>query len=95
MDFELVPVADRVIIRPDEPEKEVGGVLVPDSVHKRPQTGEIIAVGSGTPDYQMTCEVGQKCYFKSYPWPEVEMPDGEKLLVIRERELFGVLKPTK
>ena len=42
------PLADRVIIRPLDPEqKTAGGIIIPDAAKEKPQKGEVVAVGPG------------------------------------------------
>lgn len=45
----LEPFEDRVVIQPDEAPKEIGGIIVPDTVQDqlKPAKGTIIAVGPG------------------------------------------------
>ena len=39
---QIVPFADKVLIKPDALEREIGGIMV---ANERPQRGEVIAVG--------------------------------------------------
>jgi len=44
----LQPLRDRVLVRPSEEEKQTsGGIVLPDTARKRPQEGEVLAVGAG------------------------------------------------
>jgi len=46
--MKVKPLADRVIIRPLEPEeKTAGGIIIPDAAKEKPQKGEVVAVGPG------------------------------------------------
>jgi co-chaperonin GroES (HSP10) len=53
------PTAGRIIVQEDEALSQVGMIIIPDKVKKRPTTGVILEVGAGVVDF----EVGQKiCY---------------------------------
>jgi chaperonin GroES len=44
----LRPLADRILIKPDEEEEVTkGGIVLPDTAKKRPREGEVLAVGPG------------------------------------------------
>ena len=45
--MKLKPLDDRVVIEVTElKEKNVGGIIIPDTAKEKPQIGEIIAVGT-------------------------------------------------
>ena len=49
------PLADRVLIKPAAAEeKTLGGIIIPDSAKEKPLKGEIVAVGNGTKDEEIT-----------------------------------------
>ena len=42
------PLGDRVVVRRiKEDQKTAGGIIIPDTVAKKPQEGEVVAVGRG------------------------------------------------
>ena len=44
------PLHDRVLVkRIEQEEKTKGGIIIPDTAKEKPQEGEIIAVGPGSP----------------------------------------------
>ena len=44
----LRPLADKVLVKPSNPEEMTrGGIFLPDTAKKRPHEGEVIAVGQG------------------------------------------------
>jgi chaperonin GroES len=89
----LTPLLDRVLIRPDEPIREIGGVLLPDVVIEHPNEGIIVAVGPGRYEYggwvPVELEVGQRVLFSKYGYAEVE-DDGEMFLLIGVSDLLAV-----
>ena len=46
--MKVKPLNDRVlVIRIEEEEKTVGGIIIPDTAKEKPQEGKVIAVGPG------------------------------------------------
>ncbi len=90
----LVPLGDRVVIKPT-PKEEVsrGGIVLPDTAKEKPQEGEIIAVGSGklTEDGKrlpMDVVVGDKVIYSKYAGTEFKEND-EELVIMRESDILA------
>jgi len=44
----LRPLNDKILVKPGKPEEVTrGGILLPDTVRKKPREGEVVAVGPG------------------------------------------------
>jgi chaperonin GroES len=98
--MKLRPLGDKVLIRRIKEEDTMrNGLFIPDSVKEKPQEGEVIAVGTGRPNaansgpatVPMSVKVGDRVLFGKYSGSEIEI-DGEKLLIVREEEIQGVLE---
>ena len=92
------PLGDRVIVKPlGREEMTASGIILPDTVDKeKPESGEIIAVGPGKrlesgEIAPMSVKVGDKVVFRKYSPDEIEI-DGEKVLVISENDIVGILE---
>lgn len=83
----IEPLFNRVVIRPDTPVTEVGGVILPDGAQEQPSQGEIVAIGAEVE----TLRIGDRVLFAKYIGAEVEV-NGEILLVVPEREVLGRLR---
>jgi chaperonin GroES len=90
----LVPLGDRVVIKPS-PKEEVsrGGIVLPDTVKEKPVEGEIIAVGAGklTDDGKrlpMDVKVGDVVIYSKYAGTEFKDKDVE-LVIMRESDLLA------
>ena len=91
------PLGDHVAIRPQkDPDQTASGLYLPDSAKKRPQRGEVLAVGpgrlneAGTGRIPMQVQPGQVV---AYGWVGSTMTvDGEDLLVIKESDILGVIE---
>jgi len=95
----LIPLEDRVLIKPAEEEKKTkSGFILPENNKEKPSKGEIISVGKGkiTDDGEripMDVKVGDTVYFTQYAPDEIEVVEkGEKVkyLVIASGSILAV-----
>jgi chaperonin GroES len=95
--MKLKPLQDRVIVRQsDAEEKTKSGIVLPDSAKEKPTKGKVIAVGPGKLDdkgkrMELAVRTGDTVYYGKYSGTEVEI-DGDKLVILRESDLLGVLE---
>ncbi|MBF0371564.1 MAG: co-chaperone GroES [Magnetococcales bacterium] len=97
MKIKFRPLHDRVVIkRIKEEEKTASGILIPDTAKEKPVEGEVIAIGKGAVGDDgsirtMDVKVGDRVLFAKYGGTEVKIDD-EKLLIMRESDILGVIK---
>src|SRR5258708_1850264 len=98
MAVNIRPLQDRVILRRIEEGEQVrGGIIIPDSAKEKPQEGEVIAVGEGkylkdgTSRQALDVKAGDRVLFGKYTSSDIEI-DGEKLLIMREDEILGIIQ---
>ena len=98
MDFRIRPLADRVVIKPQEKEERTrGGIFLPDTASKeKPQEGRVMAVGDGKLDDSgkrtpVAVSVGDTVLFAKYAGTEVKI-EGEDHLILREEDVLGVIE---
>jgi chaperonin GroES len=93
----LRPLHDRIVVRrKDEERTSAGGILIPDTAAEKPIEGEVIAVGHGKlldngDVRRLDVKVGDRVLFGKYAGTEVKIA-GEKLLVMREDDIMGVIE---
>jgi chaperonin GroES len=93
----LVPLHDRVIVKPSQPEEVTsGGIIIPDTAKEKPQQGQIIAVGEGkqTEDGKvmpLQVKVGDNVLYGKYSGTEIAI-EGEDHLMMRESDIFAIIK---
>ena len=96
-DFKIQPLADRVIVKPQEAEEVTkGGIILPDTAKEKPMQGDIVAVGNGKiteegTKVDLTVKVGDKVLYGKYSGTEVTI-DGNEYLIMRESDIFGIVK---
>ena len=90
------PLHDRVVIqRIEEDQKTAGGIIIPDTAAEKPQTGKVIAIGTGARDddgklVPLDVKKGDKVLFGKWSGTEVKI-DGDDLLIMKESDIMGVL----
>lgn len=95
--MKLKPLADRVVVKPAEAEEKTkSGIVLPDSAKEKPTKGKVISVGPGKLDekgraMELGVKAGDTVFYGKYSGTEVEV-NGEKFVIVRESELFGVLE---
>ena len=93
----LQPLDDRILVeRVQSEEKTAGGILLPDTAKEKPTKGKVVAVGPGKLDdsgkpMELGVRVGDTVYYGKYSGTDVEI-DGEKLVILREGDVLGVLE---
>ena len=92
----LKPLADRVLVKPDEAEqKTASGLYIASNAQEKPQRGTIVAVGAGKVNDKgeripMDVKVGDKVLYSKYGGTEVHFK-GEEYLIVSARDLLAVV----
>lgn len=94
----FTPLDDQVLIRrAPHQELSVGGLHLPDRDKARPLQGTVLAVGPGRPVVCLCCDrvpvgvrPGDQVLHARYCGEELII-DGEECLVLRERDILGVI----
>ena len=97
----LKPLEDHVIVEPiEQEEKTSSGIYLPDTAHKdKPQTGTVIAIGSGRlldngQRIQTEVQVGEKVVFAKYAGSDVEL-EGKKYVILKDSDILAVISDDK
>lgn len=75
-----------VLLKRHESAAERAGLLIPDSAKKKPQTGDIISVGSLVAD--KTIKEGQIAYFHQTAGFPLDV-EGEEVFILREQDIIA------
>ena len=93
----LVPLGDRVVVKPKQKEEVTkSGIVLPGTAQEKPQEGEVIAVGPGRvldngTRLNVELKVGQSVLYAKYAGTEFKLEDDE-LLILREPDILAVLE---
>ncbi|MDP6604342.1 MAG: co-chaperone GroES [Rhodospirillales bacterium] len=91
------PLHDRLLVRRmEEDERTAGGIIIPDTAKEKPIMGEVLSVGPGARDENgnvvpLDVKAGDRIVFGKYAGTEVKL-DGEDLVILKEADVFGILK---
>lgn len=93
--LKILPLADRVAIRPMEDTVEMrGGLYIPDTAKEKPVQGEVIAVGPGRMEkgqrVPLELHVGDRVVYGKYTGSQVELDD-EEIILIKEADVIAKL----
>jgi chaperonin GroES len=89
----LVPLSDRLVIRPIVQEEVLAsGIVIPDTAKEKPQQGEVIAAGPGRLDDDgkrivMDVKVGDRVLYAKYSGQEIKI-DQEEYIVLSEKDVL-------
>jgi len=102
----IKPLFDYVLIRPVAGEsKTASGIVLPDSVEKKSQIGEVMAIGPGNSDCcsgdccgddakkceVMVVKVGQKVLYKKWGGNEVKVGN-EEWLLLEQKDVMAIVE---
>ena len=93
----LRPLGDRIIIELVEVEEKTAfGIVLPDSAKEKPQTGKVVAVGTGRvldngTRVDVDVKVGDEILFSKFAGTEVKY-DGVEYLILRESDILAVIE---
>ena len=91
------PLHDRVVLRRIDAEaKSSGGIIIPDTAQKKPQQGEVLAVGPGARNeagalVPVDARAGDIVLFGQWSGTEVKI-EGEDLIIMKESDLMGIVE---
>jgi chaperonin GroES len=93
MASKLIPLADKLVLRPIVQEEVLSsGIVIPDTAKEKPNQGEIIAVGPGRRDEDgkivpMDVSVGDRVLYAKYTGQEIKV-ENEEYIVLKESDIL-------
>ncbi len=90
----MKPLFNNVVIQPDPPKKEVGGIIIGHSAQEQPVEGEVVMCGEGKWQagtfIPISVKVGQKVKYHKSAGSPIEI-DGKKYLIMLEDSIIGII----
>ncbi len=87
----IIPLHDRVIIKPAKAEeKTAGGIIIPETAKEKPQRGTVIAAGPGKVDEPVTVKKGDEVLYGKYAGTEITV-EGNDYLIMRESDIIAIV----
>lgn len=96
MALNLKPLADRLVIEPNESEEvTASGIILPETAKEKPQKGTVLAVGPGRRDEDgkrvaMDVKEGDTVLYAKYGGTEVKIDD-KKYLIMKENDVLAIM----
>ncbi|MGE3954279.1 MAG: co-chaperone GroES [Parachlamydiales bacterium] len=93
----IKPLEDRALLRRSEPEEKVkGGIILPDSAKKKPETAVVVAIGPGKRDKEgkllpMPIKVGDTVLIDKYSGQEISLDD-EEMVIVRASDIIAIVE---
>lgn len=95
--IKIKPLFDNVLIRPLEAEtKTASGIILPDTVKEKPQTGTVMAVGDGKvgpkgDKHPMVVKVGDKVMYKKWGGNEIKV-EGQEWTLVSQEDILAIVE---
>ncbi len=94
--MKLIPLADRVIIKPVEVQETTkSGIILSTANKEKPEVFEVIAVGPGGmidgTEVEMTVEIGDKVITSKYAGTDVKV-DNETYTIVRQADILAIVE---
>lgn len=88
----IIPLNDRVIVQPinQQKSKNIGGIIIPDSVKDKPSTGTVVALGSDE-TLQKQLQIGNVVVYNQYSGVQLEY-DSIKYIILKNDDLLAILQ---
>ena len=89
------PLGDRVIVESESAEQTTkSGIVLPETAQEKPQTGRVIAVGSGRitdegKEIPMKVKEGDVVIYAKYGGTEIKV-DGGEYLIVKESDILAI-----
>ena len=93
----LIPLGDKVLVKPEaQEEKTKSGIVLPETAKEKPQSGEVVAVGSGRvldngQKVAPEVKVGDRVIYAKYGGTEFKV-DSQELVLLSERDILAIEK---
>ncbi len=93
---QIVPLGDRVVVKPVHQEEVLAsGLIIPDTAKEKPQQGEVMAVGPGKLDdngkrVPIELTIGDRILYAKYSGQEFKV-DQDEFLVLSEKDILAKL----
>ena len=90
--MKLRPIADRVLLKAcEEQETTHSGIILATANKEKPAISEVVAVGPGTKDVEMTVKPGNKVVVAKFTGTDIKL-DGVDYTIVKQDEILAVVE---
>ena len=87
----IKPLQDRVVVKMKEAEETTkSGIILTGSAKEKPEVAEVIEVGPGKKDVEMTVKKGDKVLLSKYSGTNVKL-DGEEFVILKMEDILAIV----
>ncbi len=91
----IIPLGERVLLKPTEKEKKTaGGILLPDAAQKERKEGIVVSVGTFKEGASLPLTKGDKVIYGGYSSEEFEV-DNQKYLLVEFKDILAKIEGGK
>ncbi|MBR1421986.1 MAG: co-chaperone GroES [Ruminococcus sp.] len=88
----IKPLQDRVVVKMAEAEETTkSGIILTGSAKEKPEVAEVIEVGAGKKDVEMTVKKGDKVLLSKYSGTNVKL-EGEEYIIVKMEDILAIVK---
>ena len=87
----LKPMADNVLLKEKEIETTVSGIILATSNKEKPAIYQVVAVGPGTKDVEMTVKAGDSVVVGKFVGNDLKL-DGVEYKFVKQEEILAVVE---
>ena len=92
--MKLIPLFDRVVVRPLPTKQEkLGNIILPE-IAKQPEISEVVALGIGNienKEIEFQVKIGDKVIFNKFNGNEFKI-DNEHYTIIKEKDILAIIE---
>lgn len=90
--MKLIPMADRVLLKPTEAEETTAsGIILSTATKEKPVVSQVVAVGPGDKDTEMVVKPGDKVVVAKFAGTEIKI-DGEEFTIVKQAEILAIVE---
>jgi len=86
--YDFEPLNEWVLVIPQANEEKIGILKRSDDAIKKPQSGEVVAIGPGRLDEPIGVSVGDHIYFQQHGTVEINV-NNKDLLLVNKANMMG------
>ena len=87
----IKPLQDRIVVKMAEPEEKTqSGIILTGSAKEKPEVAEVIEVGPGKKDVEMSVKKGDKVLMSKYSGTNVKL-DGEEYIILKMEDVLAIV----
>ena len=89
--MKLRPMADNVLLKEKEVETTVSGIILATSNKEKPAIYEVVAVGPGTKEVDMTVKAGDSVVVGKFVGNDLKL-DGVEYKFVKQEEILAIVE---